>query len=305
MEGSMRFRIDRRRIVAFTLIEVLVVVAIIALLVAVLVPSLGKARTQARITSCKANSKQIATAISVYQAEDRGYVPIMLNWHSGPAYNAPARTTFLSVALRRGEKGLVALSRSTASTGELFDPNKTWSSAARDEYETRFLPEHYVCPFERGQSPWELSQVGSGPSPMSQWEWKGVMESYQTWLWEDVVRGKQVYSEPTGWGGKAANGLPKYSVLTWNQVSATGKQPGAPEILNKLHRRWTDSEARQRGSSGLGGVTIVYCAIGEHTEMGSRRVDVGSHATSAGGGTNAIFGDTHVEWVRGPEIGWP
>jgi len=33
---------------------------------------------------------------------------------------------------------------------------------------------------------------------------------------------------------------------------------------------------------GLSSVTVVYCAIGEHMEMGSRRIDVGSHATGAG-----------------------
>ena len=131
------------------------------------------------------------------------------------------------------------------------------------------------------------------------------MESYQTWLWEDVVRGQQVYSEPVGWGGNPANGLPKYSVLTWNQIHAAGKPPTDPDIQNKLHRRWTDAEARLKQGGSLGAVTIVYCAIGEHVEMGSRRIDVGSHATGAGGGTNTIFGDTHVEWVRGPQIGWP
>ena len=290
---------------AFTLIEVLVVVAIIALLISVLVPSLSRARILAKITSCKANSKQIATAIALYQAEENGYVPIMLNWHAGPPCNGPARTVFLSVALRKGEKGLANLAHSTASTGETFDPNKVWKPATRDDYEARFLPEHYVCPFERGREPWDLQPVGSGPPELEQWEWRGVMESYQTWMWEDIVRGQQVHSEPVGWGGNPANGRPKYSVLTWNQIHAAGKPPTDPDIQNRLHRRWTDAEARQNRAGGLGGVTVVYCAIGEHVEMGSRRIDVGSHATGAGGGTNAIFGDTHVEWVRGPQIGWP
>ena len=288
---------------AFTLIEVLVVVAILALLVAILLPSLQAARNQAKLTMCKANAKQIATGLSVYQAEAQGYVPIMLNWHSGPVYSAPARTVFLSIALRSVEKGLFGLATRVSSTGQLFDPNKPWSAATRDDYEARFLPAHYVCPFERGRLPWDLRQVGSR-APHTLWEWSGVMESYQTWLWEDIVRDEQVYSEPVGWG-EPTDGLPQYSVMTWNQVRQTGKPPSDPAIQNQLHRRWADSETRRQKAAGLGGVTVIYCAIGEHMEMGSRRIDLGSHRTARGGGTNAIFGDTHVEWIKGTRIGWP
>ncbi len=295
---------NRRPRSAFTLIEVLVVVAIIALLVAVLIPALSAARTQAKITSCGANSKQIGTAIALYQADERGCSPIMLNWHSGPAYTAPARTVFLSVALRKCEKSLAALAQRKASTGEMLDPNKTWSTDARDDYEIRFLPQHYVCPFERGRTPWNLQQVGAGPSPLTQWQWVGVMESYQTWLWEDIVQGRKVHSEPFGWG-KPTNGLPKYSVVTWNQVSTTGKSPSDKAIQDKLHRKWGDADARRLDAGGVSSLTAVYCAIGEHMEMGSRRIDVGSHRKSGGGGTNAIFADTHVEWVQGTRIGWP
>jgi prepilin-type N-terminal cleavage/methylation domain-containing protein len=289
---------------AFTLIEVLVVVAIIALLIAILIPALSAARTEAKITSCGANSKQIATAMAIYQSEERGCVPIMLNWHSGPAYNTPARTVFLSVALRKCEKSLAGLANRKSTTGEFLDPQKVWSEPARDDYEARFLPQHYVCPFERGRTPWNLRQVGAGPSPLTQWEWSGVMESYQTWLWEDIIRGKKVHSEPTGWGSPT-NGLPKYSVITWNQVGMTGKSPSDKSIQNQLHRKWGDADARRLDGGGLSSLTAVYCAIGEHMEMGNRRIDVNSHRRGRTGGSNAIFADTHVEWVPGPRIGWP
>jgi prepilin-type N-terminal cleavage/methylation domain-containing protein len=60
---------------AFTLIELLVVVAIIALLISILLPSLHKARTQARRTLCLSNMHQIAVAIFSYQADYRGRAP--------------------------------------------------------------------------------------------------------------------------------------------------------------------------------------------------------------------------------------
>ena len=57
----------RRR--GFTLIEVLVVVAIIALLVAILLPSLARAREQARGQVCKYNQKQILSGMNMYITE--------------------------------------------------------------------------------------------------------------------------------------------------------------------------------------------------------------------------------------------
>lgn len=58
-----------RRARAFTLIEVLVVVAVIALLVAILLPSLSRAREQTRMSICKANIKQLMTGMLLYTAE--------------------------------------------------------------------------------------------------------------------------------------------------------------------------------------------------------------------------------------------
>lgn len=60
--------IRRRRTApyAFTLIEVLVVVAIIALLVAILLPALGRARDQARIVQCSTNLRTCGQGIFFY-----------------------------------------------------------------------------------------------------------------------------------------------------------------------------------------------------------------------------------------------
>jgi prepilin-type N-terminal cleavage/methylation domain-containing protein/prepilin-type processing-associated H-X9-DG protein len=60
---------------AFTLIEVLVVVAIIALLVAILLPSLKAARDAANAAVCQSNIKQLCIAFATYSTEFKGRLP--------------------------------------------------------------------------------------------------------------------------------------------------------------------------------------------------------------------------------------
>ncbi|HOB74951.1 MAG TPA: prepilin-type N-terminal cleavage/methylation domain-containing protein [Phycisphaerae bacterium] len=59
----------------FTLIEVLVVVAIIALLVSILLPSLAKAKEQARSTVCSSSISQIGKACGMYTTEQKEWIP--------------------------------------------------------------------------------------------------------------------------------------------------------------------------------------------------------------------------------------
>ena len=64
----------RNRIVAFTLVELLVVMAIISVLAAMLLPALSEALSTARTTSCSNNLRQIGIAFMCYADNHEGAV---------------------------------------------------------------------------------------------------------------------------------------------------------------------------------------------------------------------------------------
>ena len=65
---------------AFTLVELLVVVAIIAMLIALLLPVLKKARDAAQTLGCLSNVRQVALYLNLYANSNRGVVPLGYTW---------------------------------------------------------------------------------------------------------------------------------------------------------------------------------------------------------------------------------
>lgn len=60
---------------AFTLIELLTVIAIIGVLAAILVPVVGKVRDQAREARCAANLRYLGQALTLYAGQNKGLFP--------------------------------------------------------------------------------------------------------------------------------------------------------------------------------------------------------------------------------------
>ncbi len=60
---------------AFTLIELLTVIAIIGILAAILIPTVSAVRESARASQCTSNMRQIGQALAMYVNDNNGYAP--------------------------------------------------------------------------------------------------------------------------------------------------------------------------------------------------------------------------------------
>jgi len=349
---------------AFTLIEVLVVVGIIAMLAAILIPSLQRAREQAKVATCKANCKQIGTLTATYQSEHKGFVPILFNYgaeergfHDHPEHYAAY--AYLPVAFRSYEKGLKNLSKMQASDGTSFKPtpniNESWQNSEalwwkekRQEFERGIMPQHYACPFGRDKGGAEFEFVGTTSVSNEIYDltlMDGKVNAYVTWMWEGRIvkdeiplnlsgQPEQYPTDPGGIVNGPIDGRPKYSVFSWNYLYLTKQsyrkafQPpefisryprgGDGDDLNprakilKMHRQWQTKDAQRQKAASFSEMTTLYCQLGKHMASQASRGghsnkqirNPESHRGSLGGGTNVVFADTHVEWVKGTQVGW-
>jgi prepilin-type N-terminal cleavage/methylation domain-containing protein len=79
-QGKDNHRLARARPpaqLAFTLVELLVVVSIIALMMGILVPATGKAMLYARTAVCQSNLRDVGNSLEMYQTDNSGWLPAL------------------------------------------------------------------------------------------------------------------------------------------------------------------------------------------------------------------------------------
>jgi prepilin-type N-terminal cleavage/methylation domain-containing protein/prepilin-type processing-associated H-X9-DG protein len=121
-----RSALPRKHLRAFTLIELLIVIAIIGILMAILMPALLGVRREARFTQCLSNLRQIGTAYAAYAV-------VHSRWPTHPYETGDVNTFPASIA------------------GAKFDLRPTierWLNA-----------DYFACP---GVEPWKPSLVPAG-----------------------------------------------------------------------------------------------------------------------------------------------
>jgi prepilin-type N-terminal cleavage/methylation domain-containing protein len=148
---------NKLRKAGFTLIELLVVMAIITILASMLLPSLTRAKEQARMIQCLNNLRQIGMGVKLYVDDHLGKFPM---------------TYAIDPDTKQEKEARQALGG--------FDPAPPWleyypTARVRPLYNYVRPSEVYRCPVDKGQASWPCAPVPElKPS-----NWKTIGCSYQ------------------------------------------------------------------------------------------------------------------------------
>ena len=184
---------------AFTLVELLVVIAIIALLIALLLPSLARARDRARIAVCQTTQRQELVALTSY-ATDQGEYPTQFDWSASNLdwQGKPNNWNFdegagfgVTIPPLLASQGYVVSPNSILC--DAVQPDSSWSAAGW--YPVSIGYYHYASPGVCGSALWNYGH-GSGL-----WAIDGLNF---TNFWADSIRGFSARSSETRQASKMA-----------------------------------------------------------------------------------------------------
>lgn len=186
---------------AFTLIELLTVIAIIGILAAIIIPTVGKVRETARSAQCISNMRQIGQGVLLYAQANNDTLPGPLFGAQGPKFftNSTGMHGSLSVYVAPFITSVSGVS-GTQQRQQMFEC-PSWLTATPDlngpSMQVNLNPRNFlngstqVWPFgDAGASrmPVKLSNISSFPAS-------------QTWMMVDVDK-VWVASTPVGWSNQ-------------------------------------------------------------------------------------------------------
>ena len=131
---------------AFTLIELLTVIAIIAILAGILLPTLGKARQSAMRTKCLSNLRELSKGLQLYAQDYRSQFPLDVPPRQAGNLSSSYKTSSTHLLYNRGEVGLGYLYNTTNPEESFVDtrdvyfcpsPSKFTAAAGIEEWNRR------------------------------------------------------------------------------------------------------------------------------------------------------------------------
>lgn len=307
----------------FTLIELLVVISIIALLLSIVMPAMNVARDAARVAVCAANSKQISLLVFAHRADNKERMPFLLNRYcTDVSLGIPAKYTYTSLAFKDYWGAQVAFPNLKA--WDIY--NRVWNhqTAPYTEYTKLYMPKFFVCPFNQKADPnaphglrAEVRSIKG--HTMAVFGYSGYTDTYAAWHgpWAKGPNPGNAYIERNPLSEEPA---PKYGALVWYPImKASDPYPylrwsSDPEIRRFLLEtpvRWGRDELARVRAGSLAEAMILKCERGEFlATAGSYNpsniyggvYNYNSHRKQGRGGSNVLFADGHIEWIRGSQL---
>lgn len=163
-----------RKAKAFTLVELLVVVAIIAMLVALLLPAVEASRAATRRLQCANNLKQLGIAMANYESAIQCFPGVPLPTASGGPVNG----------YWFGWEAAVLPWLEQQDVYQSFNLEKQFSDSPNLNIALRLVPPVFVC-----------------PSADYYVNWTGLGSNYASVMGPGAFRGTHYQSRPHGWCG--------------------------------------------------------------------------------------------------------
>ncbi|MFI4910916.1 MAG: type II secretion system protein [Sedimentisphaeraceae bacterium JB056] len=204
----------------FTLIELLVVISIIAILMSIMMPSLQKARQQAKLAICANNQHQLILGVTSYQSDFYDFPPSIQGkiWGTNNVWTQPYRLNYFPKPVYQNDSGFAG-----GVMSEFLEPYISDAmifgcpmSPPRKNYSVRSAVSGKELDYQQAYLSGEINYVDA--SYWQLWNYRGF---------NSVFNPKKFI----GPGKKSKMTLLTSDVLCWNDVAA-----GLPNMWLSSHR---------------------------------------------------------------------
>ncbi|MGQ0629385.1 MAG: type II secretion system protein [Phycisphaerales bacterium] len=251
MDRPARARTHRH---AFTIIELLMVIAIIALLVSILLPALGEAKRSARMALNTSNMKQFGSATQSYGADFRDSI-WAFNWRAGTNYGprsgaAPVTYTSVNDVDAAAQQAVDIIRRRSEPQWLTFPLQAAWiphifyTHLVVMDYLAARLPEPIIrSPFDRIRHTWAEALWDDPANPQNVPARFGLPQ--ERWPYSSSYETAPASYSPDRWnsdGGSLMNMPGEWGVYLYNSGTSGRYRLGGRKVSdvaypsNKVHQ---------------------------------------------------------------------